>query len=107
MLSFKNYIFEASLLGRTTKYSGSLGAFKQYVELSPNNKIFELEKDAEILDEETSDFSDVKAPDMRSSEDQIHESPYWSIEDDVCYTLKTPPTALLNIKASHLQNKKR
>lgn len=48
MQSFKSFIYEASLLGRTTKYSGSLGAFKQYVELSPNNKIFELEKDAEL-----------------------------------------------------------
>jgi len=48
MISFKSYIYEASLLGRTTKYSGSLGAFKQYVTLSPKNKIFELEKDAEL-----------------------------------------------------------
>ena len=48
MKSFKNFIYEASLLGRTTKYSGSLGAFKQYVELAPQNKEFELEKDAEL-----------------------------------------------------------
>ena len=52
MQNFKNFLYEASLLGRTTKYSGSLGAFKQYVELSPNNKVFELEKDAELQDSE-------------------------------------------------------
>lgn len=48
MRSFKSFIYEASLLGRTTKFSGSLGAFKQYVELSPQNKDFELEKDTEL-----------------------------------------------------------
>ena len=33
MKSFKNFIYEASLQGSTTSYSGSHGAFKQYVEL--------------------------------------------------------------------------
>lgn len=48
MKTFKSFIYEASLLGRTTKYSGSLGAFKQYVELSPQNKEFQLDKEAEL-----------------------------------------------------------
>jgi hypothetical protein len=48
MLSFKNYIFEASLQGATTSYSGPHGAFKQYVELG-KTEIFKLEKPAELF----------------------------------------------------------
>tara|TARA_B100001057_G_scaffold196440_1_gene197115 strand:+ start:542 stop:1669 length:1128 start_codon:yes stop_codon:yes gene_type:complete len=47
MKSFKNYVFEASLQGSTTSYSGSHGAFKQYVELG-KTEIFQLEKPAEL-----------------------------------------------------------
>ena len=59
--------------------------------------------DEEILDTKTSDLSEVQTPDLRSEDTWSPTwSPTWSIEDDVCYTLKTPPTALLNIKASNL-----
>jgi hypothetical protein len=44
MKSLKNYIYEANLQGSTTKFSGALGAFKQYVELNPKNVEFKVDK---------------------------------------------------------------
>lgn len=45
MKRFKSsYIFEANLQGSTTKFSGALGAFKQYVELNPKNVEFKVDK---------------------------------------------------------------
>ena len=54
--------------------------------------------DDEIIDGVTSELSEVQTLDMR-----ISDSP-WSIKDDVCYILKTPPTGILNIKVSDLQH---
>ena len=62
----------------------------------------------DILDGEASDLPKVDTPDLeRAVWTWIPDlpdwwSPTWSIEDDACYTLKTPPTARLNIKASNL-----
>ena len=53
----------------------------------------------EILDGDASDLSKVNTPNLERADPW---SPTWSIEDDACYTLKTPPPARLNIKASNL-----
>ena len=44
MKRFKSHIYEANLQGSTTKFSGALGAFKQYVELNPKNVEFKVDK---------------------------------------------------------------